>query len=359
MRTAVRWAIPATVAATVVGGSLLWPSLAGAAPDLAATTAEELLADVAAAEPRAFSGTVVQTTDLGLPELPAAFGSDDDPAGLTGLLAGTTTAKVWSDGAERNRIAVIGTLAETDVVQDGADVWTWRSGTGTVVHSVLPAGPEHAGAPAGTQLTPAEAAQQVLAALEPSTAVGLDGTVTVAGRAAHQLVLAPRDAATLVGRVVVAVDAETAAPLRVQVFPRGDAEPAVETGFTSVSFTTPSADELSPALPQDAVVEEVDAGPADLRTQLADPVDRPVVIGSGWTSVAVLRTDGPALDGADAEVGSLLEAASRPVSGAYGTGRLVTSSLVSALLLDDGRVLVGAVAAPELERAALDPAARR
>jgi hypothetical protein len=49
---------------------------------------------------------------------------------------------------------------------------------------------------------------------------------------------------------------------------------------------------------------------------------------------------------------------SRPVNGAYGSGRLITSSVLSALVLDDGRVLIGAVPEPELERAALDPAAQ-
>jgi hypothetical protein len=49
---------------------------------------------------------------------------------------------------------------------------------------------------------------------------------------------------------------------------------------------------------------------------------------------------------------------SRPVTGAYGSGRLITSSVLTALVLDDGRVLVGAVPAPELERAAMDTAAQ-
>ena len=54
---------------------------------------------------------------------------------------------------------------------------------------------------------PALFAEQALAAIDPSTAVSLDGTATVAGRDAHELVLEPRDVDSLVGSVRIAVDA--------------------------------------------------------------------------------------------------------------------------------------------------------
>jgi hypothetical protein len=80
------------------------------------------------------------------------------------------------------------------------------------------------------------------------------------------------------------------------------------------------------------------------------PGARPSVLGSGWTSVAVLPGGaGAATSGSTA---ALLEQASRPVTGAFGSGRLITSSLLSALVLDDGRVLVGAVSGSALEAAA-------
>src|SRR3569833_3752216 len=131
MRTALRWTIPATVASAVIGGSLAWPSLAGAAPDLVPRTAAVLLADVAGSQAQAFSGTVAQIADLGLPQLPASA-AGHDPASLAALASGTTTARVWSGGGQRSRIAVLGQLAEPDVVRNGPDERTWRSGTGTV-----------------------------------------------------------------------------------------------------------------------------------------------------------------------------------------------------------------------------------
>jgi hypothetical protein len=45
------------------------------------------------------------------------------------------------------------------------------------------------------------------------------------------------------------------------------------------------------------------------------------------------------------------------VSGEWGSGRLLTSTLFSALLTDDGRLLVGAVSGDTLQDAAADPAA--
>ena len=69
------------------------------------------------------------------------------------------------------------------------------------------------------------------------------------------------------------------------------------------------------------------------------------VLGRGWTSVAVIRgvsdgsTGSPAGSG---QLGAVLPSLQR-VSGSWGSGRLLTSHLVSALITDDGRLLVGAV----------------
>jgi outer membrane lipoprotein-sorting protein len=71
---------------------------------------------------------------------------------------------------------------------------------------------------------------------------------------------------------------------------------------------------------------------------------QPTVLGKGWLSVAVLPES--AAVGAGASGGNVLgalEAAATPVHGAWGSGRLLRTSLVSVLLLSDGRVLAGAV----------------
>ena len=75
----------------------------------------------------------------------------------------------------------------------------------------------------------------------------------------------------------------------------------------------------------------------------------PTVLGKGWLSVAVLPAGGFTAQGgfapssASANALGALVSASTPVHGAWGSGRLLRTSLVSVLLLSDGRVLVGAV----------------
>ena len=78
----------------------------------------------------------------------------------------------------------------------------------------------------------------MLAALEPTTTVTTDSDVTVADRAAYELVLDPNDDDSLIGQVRLAIDGETKMPLRVQVF-NVNAAPVFEVGYDSVSFTRP------------------------------------------------------------------------------------------------------------------------
>jgi hypothetical protein len=162
-----------------------------------------------------------------------------------------------------------------------------------------------------------------------------------------------------VGEVRIAVDAVTSFPLRVQVTARGAGEPAFSSGFTSITYATPAPDVFAFTPPPGATVTEVDH--ADLATMLwqhQDAAAAPTVVGDGWSSVLVLRGTGSASTTGtdDAAAQSLLDAFV-PVQGRFGTGRVLTTSLVSVLSLDDGRLLVGAVAPDVLERAALDPAA--
>jgi outer membrane lipoprotein-sorting protein len=70
----------------------------------------------------------------------------------------------------------------------------------------------------------------------------------------------------------------------------------------------------------------------------------PTQLGKGWLSVAVLPASAAAANGANAEnvLGALMSA-STPVHGSWGSGRLLRTSLLSVLMLSDGKVLVGAV----------------
>lgn len=352
-----RWAAP-LVAAGVVAAGVVAPSLAGASDasdDLAPRTAAELLVAVTEADVDGLSGTVVSTSKLGLPELPG--GETGSAASLPGLLAGSTTARLWKAGDDQARVAVDASFAEFDVVRDGRDVWTYDSASSDVTHLVLPqAGPEQEQPEApGTAASPQDAAEALLSLLEPTTEVTVGRNAMVADRAAYELVLRPKDDGTLIDTIRIAVDGETSLPLRVRVFGAAQVEPAVEIGFTSVSFEVPDASVFAFVPPPGSTVtertlpemgDEPELGSGALpdaeRPDLSG-LAKPEVVGEGWSSILVLTgVEVPE------EAASVLDALTTPVEG----GRVLTSALLTVLLTDDGRVLAGAVPAESLVEAA-------
>jgi len=277
----VRWAVPfGAVAAVgvVVAGSAL--TSAQAAPALPARTPAQLIAAIAANKsvPASLSGTIVTNAALGLPDLPGT----GDPTSIASLLTGSHTIKIWYARPGQLRLALPVQLGETDLRVDGRQVWLWDSQTNTATHATAPAAPSmrfaghhrplRRSAPRqwnalsggiGSVPTPEQVAQRLLAAIGPTTAVSVQSNITVAGRAAYQLVLAPKNPASLIGRVAVAVDASRYLPLRVQVFARGAASPAYQVGFTALSFARPAASNFAFTPPPGAKVKTVrpQAGP--------------------------------------------------------------------------------------------------
>jgi len=249
----------------VIAGSVI-AGAARAAPALPARTAAQLLAGMASsAPPSSLSGVISQTASLGLPQLP------DTGGGLSGLalLTGSHTVRFWCSGPAHVRFAAATQLGETDLRRDGRQVWLWDSRSQTATHIALPARrpwhhphafasgrPGDSGRP-GPPLTPQQAARQVLAAVGPTTRVSVQQNVTVAGQAAYQLAIAPRDSRSLIGQILIAVDAHGYLPLRLQVFARGAASPAYQVGFTALSFARPAASNFTFTPPPGAKVKNI------------------------------------------------------------------------------------------------------
>jgi outer membrane lipoprotein-sorting protein len=354
---AVRWAVPGVAVAAIAGGVVLTSAGADAAAQLPPKTAAQLLAGIASAPEHALSGTVVETARLGLPELPGRAAGTS----LQSLVTGSHTARVWHDTDGKARISLVGDLAETDVVRNGRDVWLWSSQTNEATHYQLPA--ESAKTPdAATHapIDPNTAAERALAAIDPTTQVEVDGTGHVAGQEVYELRLTPRDSRSLVASVRLAIDADTSVPLRVQVFAKGGTDPAFETGFTSVQFEQPDASVFSFTPPAGAkVTQQALPGSPDRADGGARTPDHPAgsadeqeptVVGKGWTAVAVLRGVDVAALGKDATAGAIL-GATKSVSGAYGSGRLLTTPLLSVLIVGD-TAYVGAVDPSVVEQVA-------
>ncbi len=378
-RPALRWAAPVAAVGLVAAGSFVTGRAASADPTLPPVSARQLLVDVQKAEVDGMSGTVVQTSNLGLPEIPGMTGGSGGDSGgsssLTSMVSGTHTLRLWYGGPGRQRLALVGGLGESDVVRDGPDLWVWSSTDKTAQHMTLPRGekgsndpmaPGHAPGPGELPSTPEQAATRALDLITPTTRVTTSGDVTVAGRSAYELTLTPKDSTTLVDRVTIAVDAATHVPLRVQVYSTRMADPAFEVGFSSVDFTTPDARQFSFNPPPGTKVTEkslpIPGGhDATGRHGPMAGAGEPTVVGSGWASVAVgdlsqvtgLGTSGgsgPPAGRGDTGLGELGQVlGSLPkVSGPWGSGRLLNGTLFSAVLTDDGRVAVGAVAPDRL-----------
>ncbi len=364
-----RWAVPVgalVITGGVMAGSLV--SVAQAAPALPSRTPAQLLAAVAQGQDPALSGTVVETAALGLPSLP----DTGSATSISSLLTGSHTIQVWYAGPQHYRLALPASLTETDVIRDGGTAYLWQSSTDSVTEVTVPARaakPVPASTPA---LTPQQAAQQVLAAVGPTTTVSVDSNVTVAGQAAYELVLAPKTASSLIGQVRIAVDGHNEVPLRVQVFARGASSPAISVGYTSVTFGTPAPADTSFTPPPGAKITKVNLG-QEASTQSQAPAGVSS-IGSGWLTVLELPSaaltsgslgggspaQGPVsannASGDSAAVLRALLASATVEHGTWGTGRLLRTSLVSVLMTDNGSTFVGAVQPSVLYAAATQAA---
>jgi outer membrane lipoprotein-sorting protein len=372
--TFVRWGVPIAAAAVIGAAIGAGPVIAAVSGDpvLPERSAQQLRADAVAATQKEggippMSGTVQQTASLGLPALPMT--GAETPLSL---LSGSHEVKVWYGGEGKMRVAMPTQLNETNLILNGSLAWYWDSATNTATKLTMKPGTEQEHklpTPAPTDVTPAQIAENLLANAEKQTAVRVINTAEVAGRPVYQLVLAPKDEGSLVQEVRVALDGETYVPLQVQVYAKGSAEPAFQVGFTQVTFTPPAAENFAFTPPAGAKVEEkslsdLTAGrQAEQHAEQAQELKGEVkAVGEGWTTVAVLPFKPEDLvakpaDGGNgqADPGALVDSvlkSATPVSGTWGSGKLIKTKLVTALLTDDGRLLVGAVTPEEITKAA-------
>lgn len=316
-------------------------------PNLPAMSAAQLLSAIETLDVPGFSGTVVANASLGLPALPALVGTGSDVS-LSQLLSGSHTMKLWYGGSDRQRIALIGSINETDVFHNGTDVWEWDSKSQTATHSTMPAGQASAPLPAES-LTPQQLAASALAAIDPTTAVSTGQPRQVAGRDAYELVLRPKQSGSRIGAVQVAVDGQTKLPLAVQVSGRrAGAVPALDVSFTQLDIGQPDAVNFDFSPPKSATVKQLSlSGRADV-VQAGQVVSALRRIGTGWTTVfglpngslLGLPTSGAASSGA---ADGLISRVLTPVRGSWGSGLLLDSPVLSVLVTDDGRVFLGAV----------------
>lgn len=374
-----RWLPALLVPLALALAALIGSVQAGASVSLPPKTADEILAMIARTEVRALSGTVVQTAELGLPEIPTA-GPGIVPGATSALelLTGSHTARVYLDGPAKAKLQILDRMAERDFVVNGGDAWFYNSADNSATHLSVPV-PSLAdrGKSLPTESTrpdiptPEAMARHFLSAIDSSTEVTVGEASTVAGRSAYRLSLVPRSDGTLVDSLSINVDSETGLPLGVEVRAKGQPEPAYSLAYTEVNFSTPDAALFNFTPPAGATVTEkpVPMKPVPMNPmprEMGDPAvpapDEPVPA-PGGSSIPVLPHPSPSVTGegwdtviglpagtapADLTSNPQLAQALQPVNG----GRALTTALVSVLILDDGRVYAGLVPLDRLESAA-------
>jgi outer membrane lipoprotein-sorting protein len=311
-------------AAGLVGlGLVAIPAGAGAAPELPPVSAEDLVTSVGQTAPGPFNGTVEIDNALGLPAIPGA------PSQLAN---GSSQVRIWSDGEQRGRVSLPSDQGEKTLISDGTTAWAYDSADRTAVQTpVTPHEPQAA--------DPTKTATDMIAQLRQTSSVTVDGTAEVAGRPAYELVLSPNPSErTLLREVRIAVDAEKRVPLRLTVLANGSTDPAFELGFTDLTFGPQDASLFTFTPPPGTTVTDKPQGE---RPQGRPEGVEPTVVGDGWDTVVV--TQAPQQQGERPEGAPDLAQLGTPVSGPWGSGRLITTAVASAILTDDGRVAAGAV----------------
>jgi outer membrane lipoprotein-sorting protein len=366
-----RWTVPIAAVAVVAGVGTLGPVVADASPKLPTISAQDLLAKVQTAKVDGLSGTVSSSADLGLPAIPGMGGGDRNNQ-ITEMLSGQHTARVAFATPDKARVSVLDNQAERLWTTDGTSAWAYDSSRREATKLTLPAHnnakPDKPEQTAPKSYNPQDLAKQFLDAIDPTTNVAVSGTEKVAGRDAYKLRLVPKTDKTTVGSVTLAIDSKTWVPLDVTVMPRTGNDPALEVGFTSVSFDVPSASTFTFTPPKGVKVTDQKAPATNGQKQIPKQVvpnrvlprkpgapgaEKPTVIGQGWDSVVMIKGAGAQVNGitGNGPLAQLL-AKAPTVQGSWGSGKVITSKMVSALITDDGRVFAGLVTPDTLQAAA-------
>jgi outer membrane lipoprotein-sorting protein len=306
MKISKRWAPAAVVASLIAAGTIVVPMQANAV-DLPDLTPQQvmLLMD---GEIQGFSGTIVKTSDLGLPPLQMSSMVNEDmieemekklPKGFeefvptlieqnlitqaVELIAGTHKVRVYASN-EGSRVQILDTMSQRDFIVNKDEFWFYDSRKATAITGkfdleVDQANVDKAQADAEAKLAeyaasiqldisnPEAIANYLMERIGETTTVSVGKDHRVAGRTAYQLIAQPNASNSLIESVVISVDSETGMALDVKVYSVEQAEPAMHVGFESISFDVPDASIFSFTPPAGTTVEIFEA-PADLEAEL-------------------------------------------------------------------------------------------
>lgn len=400
MKFSKKWTASLVVPSVIVLGSLAFAAPANAV-DLPDLTPQEVLL-LMDSDVTSFSGTVVKTSNMGLPalEMSSLMSQDmvDDmaetmPEGfeefvpqlieqnaitqLVALAAGTHTMRVYASELGI-RVQMLDPLSQRDLIINKNEFWWYDSGkaealTGTFDPETRALSEQSVLEWQAAVASPEALVDSLLEEMGDSTVLTVGQDHSVAGRSAYQLKGTPNSEVSLIDSFVVSVDSETGLALDAKIYSVGQSEPAFEIGFTSLSFDVPDAGLFSFTPPAGTTVEvqevpaafrelsssyagrelseaELESLTADAKAQWeAEGLPVGEKIGDNWESVmyfASVPADIP-LEMLETE---LFSGFMTEVEG----GKVFSSPIMNVFLSDSGEVFAGAVSVSYL----LDVAAR-
>lgn len=308
MKLSKRWLPSIVVPAVIAAGAVALPLQANAV-DLPDLTPQQvmLLMDRAIT---GFSGTIVKTSDLGLPPLEMSSMMDEEsikeleekmPEGFedfvpqlieqnliteaVALIAGTHKIRVYASEAGM-RVQILDPMAQRDLIVNENEFWFYDADkasatTGTFDFELSESDKAAMQAEAEAMLeeyaaqlqldisNPEAVADYLMEMIGEDTEVSVGKDHIIAGRTAYQLVAQPIAEHSLVESVLVSVDSETGMALDVKVYSVEKDTPVFQVGFESISFEEPSADLFSFTPPAGTTITTLEL-PAESEAQLEE-----------------------------------------------------------------------------------------
>lgn len=313
MKISKRW-LPALLAPAVIAAGAIAVPLQANAVDLPDLTPQQvmLLMD---GEITGFSGTIVKTSELGLPPLEMSSMMDEKmiaemeekmPDGFeefipsiieqnaitqaVELIAGTHKIRVYASEAGM-RVQILDPMSQRDFIVNQEEFWIYDARNATAMtgtfdmelseedQAELESKKAEFEAQAQAELdeylaeiqldisNPEAVADYLMAQIGETTEVSVGKDHRIAGRTAYQLIAQPNAENSLVESVVISVDSETGMALDVKVYSVEQEAPAFHVGFESINFDTPDASLFSFTPPAGTTVETMEV-PAELETEL-------------------------------------------------------------------------------------------
>ncbi|MBT5088609.1 MAG: hypothetical protein HN693_01080 [Micrococcales bacterium] len=385
MRISKRWVPSIAVPAVIAVGAIAVPLQANAI-DLPDLSPQQVMVLMQGADVTEFSGTIVKSSNLGLPTLEFSSMMSEDsiaqmeekmPAEMADfvpaviesntltqaieLISGSHTIRVYVSGQDKLRAQILDPMSQRDLIVNGNEFWVYDAKmatalTGTVDIEADPAKQaeaeqkvlDYADSIALDLSSPEAIADYLVSMVDETSQIQVGKDHSVAGRSAYQLIISPDSPNSLVASAAVSVDSETGMPLKVEIFSTAQVEAAMTVGFESISFGSVDQGLFSFTPPAGTSVETFDADelmatldgyekPEGYVSDYEVPAE-PEVLGSDWDSVvhlAALPADIPQ----DLMATELFADMLTEVPG----GKVFSTPLVNVLLTDSGEVYMGAV----------------